>query len=212
MKSIKLSKVVLLACIFLNRSAFAMEQESLEIHMNLCGDNNENRCSEMIIPERGHNYSYLEGALELRFPQTEEEWKSYHAIRFAEIHERYCEGHVYDYKNHEEELETNFRFILIDSSGAMPKVVGALRVDLLSEVGEASLRWVAIDSAKQKQGFGTRMLVFAEEFVKEQKRNIIRVPAEEYSWKFYERLGYIKTQWPAGPNHPGEVSLAKRLK
>lgn len=71
---------------------------------------------------------------------------------------------------------------------------------------------MAIRGDLQRQGYGTRMLALAEKFAKENKRTFIRIPAEEYSQGFYKKLGYISMDWPEGPHHPGEVSLAKRLK
>jgi N-acetylglutamate synthase-like GNAT family acetyltransferase len=160
-----------------------------------------------------HRIQYLDLFYELRSPQTEEEWTSYHAIRIAEIQNRYCQGEEYNYKNPEEELESNYRFVFVDSSTEPPKVIGVIRVDLLDGT-EAALRWVAIEGALQRNGHGTCMLVLAEKFAREQGKTLMRVPAEEDSRGFYERerLGYIPMDWPKGPHHPGEVSLGKWLK
>ena len=157
-----------------------------------------------------HSIRYMDGTLEFRSPQTAAEWNSYHTIRIAEIQERYCQGKKYNYNNPEEEIENNFRFAFVDSSTIPSKVVGTIRVDLLEDE-EAALRWVTIDGKLQKQGLGTRMLVLAETFIRDRGRTLIRVPAEEYSRAFYERLEYIPMDWPNGPHHAGEVSLGKWL-
>jgi len=164
-----------------------------------------------------HKFSYSDGNLTLRSPQSEEEWKAYHAIRIEEIHNRYCQGE-YNYEDPDEKKETNFPFVFVGSYRNEPKVLGVIRVDLLPSKEkdlfpgkEASLRWVAIHKDFQKLGLGRHMLAFAEHFIKQQRKILIRVPAETYSEGFYKKVGYSSMEWPEGPHHPGEVSLAKRL-
>lgn len=182
--------------------AFSMQDERTE-------------SSSYVRSKPAHKFSYSERNHTLRSPKTEEEWKSYHAIRIAEIHNRYCQGYTYDYENPDEKQETNFPFVLLNSSGM---VVGVIRVDLLQAKKkdllpgkEAALRWVAIHKDFQKQGLGTWMLTLAERFITEQERLLIRVPAEDDSEGFYKKRGYIPMDWPEGPHHPGEVSLVKWL-
>jgi len=89
--------------------------------------------------------------------------------------------------------------------------VGVIRVDLLQNA-EASLRWVAITHKLQRKGLGKRMIELSEQFIREQGWHFIRVPAEESSRGFYEKLGYVYADWPSCPKDAGNIPLLKILR
>ena len=155
-----------------------------------------------------HSVEYSKGGYTLRSPKTTQEWEAYHTIRIAEIHDRYCPENVYNYEDPEEMKESNFRFVLLSPEST---VLGTIRVDLLEKEMEASLRWVTIRLELQKQGFGQRMLELAEMFIASLGCNLIRVPTQEESRRFYEKFGYAYTEWSEGPKISGDIPLAKRL-
>jgi N-acetylglutamate synthase-like GNAT family acetyltransferase len=156
-----------------------------------------------------HTFQFEDDSCVLRSPSTQQEWDDYHMIRQAEIVARYCPvDYQYDYEDPEEQAALNFRFILVLK--ALQTVIGTLRIDLLS-CDESSLRWVAIAQAFQKKGYGTRMLELGQKFVASQNRKLIRIPAEKTSSGFYEKIGFVPTDWPEAPKDSGNVFLAKAL-
>lgn len=157
-----------------------------------------------------HKFEYFKEGYELRSPDTIEEWKAYHKIRLTEIHNQYCSESVYDPEDPEEMSADNYSFIFVSYNSV--DVFGTIRIDLLKQKKEAAFRWVAIAKEFQKTDLGRRMLELAEQFVREKKRNLIRIPAEEGSQKFYEKLGYQDKEWPAAPENSSNVRLAKILK
>lgn len=182
------------AAVLISNPAFAMLRE---------GDVIENKSTP--IP---NSFQYSKEGYTLRSPKTGKEWGTYHDIRIAEIHNRYCPELIYDDEDPEEVKEGNFRFVFLSPESA---VLGTIRVDLLEQDNEASLRWVAMRSESQRQGFGRRMLELTEWFIKDKSRSLVRVPAEEESRGFYEKLGYTYMDWPEGPKNSGNIPLVKEL-
>jgi len=163
------------------------------------------------LTEVGHRFHYSKEGYRLRSPNTKAEWDAYHKIRIAEIHNKYCPELVYNYADPEEKLKTNFGFVFVDTSLPKNEILGVIRVDLLNS-HEAAFRWVAITHELQRKGLGRRMLEVAERFVENQGRKLIRVPAEDDSKGFYEKLGYRYRNWPHNPKDAGNVPLAKEVR
>ena len=180
--------------VLVSTSAFSMLPEEKSI---------ENKSTR--IP---HSFQYTKDDYILRSPRTDKEWSAYHEMRIAEIHNQYCPECVYDYEDPEETKECNFRFVLLSPEST---VLGTIRVDLLEKEKEASLRLVTIRKEAQRQGLGRRMLELAEWFIKDKGRILIRVPVEEESRRFYEKLGYTYKDWPEGPKNSGNIPLAKEI-
>lgn len=158
-----------------------------------------------------HTFSFEQGNFILRSPMTSREWQTYHDIRQTEIVNRYCsKDYLYNFNDPEEQMTTNYRFVLMDAYLSNEKVVGVIRVDLLKGQ-ESSIRWVAIAPGNQRKGYGTIMLTLVEQFVLSQGRHLIRVPAEEESKVFYEKLGFLPMDWPDAPQHDSSLLLAKLI-
>ena len=70
------------------------------------------------------SFQYSKGVYRLRPPSSKEEWDTYHKIRVAEIHNKYCPELVYAFDDPEEKQSTNFSFIFLDTSLTEKNVVG----------------------------------------------------------------------------------------
>lgn len=144
----------------------------------------------------------------LHFPRNKSDWDAYHRIRFEQIHTRYCPELTYNPDDPEEKGQNNFPFVL--RKDGQDEIVGTIRIDLLAE-SEASFRWIAVDTPHVRQGFGTKMVQAAEQFVQEHKRSTIRIPATAQSLAFASRLGYSQEPWALMPQEACMIAVCKRL-
>lgn len=122
----------------------------------------------------------------LRTPQTEEEWRAFHAIRRKVLFENRGKTEVY-IENHPDDLKPgNYPLILVYGDD----VIGVLRLDIAASV--AWLRRVAIREDLQRQGHGRALLRLAESFAKAKGCDEIRSNAAVEAVEFYERCGYVR--------------------
>jgi len=84
--------------------------------------------------------------------------------------------------------------------------------------GTFDLYWIAVDSDFQKQGVGSKLLVFLEEAVRTRGGRIIladtsTIPHYEKTQKFYLKNGFIEAARISDYYHPGNdrITFYKRL-
>ncbi len=144
--------------------------------------------------------------LVLQKPTSPADWEAYHAIRFQQIHQRYCPEALYDPQDPEEAL--NLPLVLKEEGQEL--VLGTIRIDMLPN-NEASFRWIAIHPQYVGHGFGRKMIELAESYIISQKRSCIRIPATQQSLAFANRLGFSEEPWAAMPQEACMIAVAKHL-
>src|ERR1700722_2415929 len=115
-------------------------------------------------------------------PASAEEWAAYHAIRRRVAFEP---GEIVE-DDPEERAQGHFPLLL--KCGSAP--VGTIRVDSLSN-GDAALRLVAVDPARQGEGHGRILLREAEGFARDIGCRRAVVYATPEAAGFYAAVGYI---------------------
>jgi GNAT superfamily N-acetyltransferase len=123
---------------------------------------------------------------ELRTPQSDEEWRAFHAIRRKVLFENRGKTEVYIENHPDDSKPGNHPLILLYRSD----VIGVLRIDVSGTV--ATLRRVAIRDDLQRNGHGRVLLRLAESFAKDQGCNEMCSNAAVEAVGFYERCGYVR--------------------
>lgn len=136
----------------------------------------------------------------LRRPRTEVEWAAYHALRRTMLFERRGRFGVYDANHPDEHDPANHPFLFFVDD--VP--TGTVRVDIGDD--DAIFRLVTIREDLQRQGHGTRMLELAQQFVREQKRALIRSHVNRDAEGFYERCGFVRE----GPDEATATVLMRK--
>jgi GNAT superfamily N-acetyltransferase len=134
-------------------------------------------------------------------PATAEDWAAYHAIRRRVAFEA---GEAIE-DDPDESAPGNFPLLL--KLGPAP--IGTIRVDSLSD-GDAALRLVAIDPARQGEGHGRILLREAEAFAREIGCRRAVVYATPDSAGFYAAAGYAEDEFDDN-YFGGIVQMAKPL-
>ena len=140
---------------------------------------------------------------QLRAPETDEEWRAFHAIRRKVLFENrgkddYIENHPDDTK------DGNHPLVLVYKG----EVIGVVRVDLSESV--ARVRRVAIREELQRQGHGRVLLQLAESFAMTENCSEVWTNAAVEAVGFYERCGYARD--PAKHSPVNSVSMRKALR
>jgi GNAT superfamily N-acetyltransferase len=143
----------------------------------------------------------MSGTDRLRRPTSAEEWDAYHAIRRRVAFEA---GEAID-DDPEERAHGHFPLLLKLGSAAL----GTIRVDSLSN-GDAALRLVAIDPARQGEGHGRILLREAEGFAREIGCRRAVVYATPEAAGFYAAAGYAEDEFDDN-YFGGIVQMAKPL-
>jgi len=139
----------------------------------------------------------------LRRPDSDDEWRSYHAIRRKVLFENRGSSGVYN-ENHPDERQTgNYPLILL--RGGEP--IGVIRVDVRDHV--AWFRRVAIREDLQRAGHGRVLLLLAENFARKQRCNDVRSNITADAIGFYERCGYSRDF--STPTGAESIPMSKRL-
>lgn len=123
---------------------------------------------------------------DLRTPQSDEEWRAFHAIRRKVLFENRGKTETYDENHPDDSAPGNYPLILLYRD----EVIGVLRIDVSGTV--AMLRRVAIREDRQRAGHGRVLLSLAEQFAKDVGCNEIRSNAALEAVGFYERCGYAR--------------------
>jgi GNAT superfamily N-acetyltransferase len=145
----------------------------------------------------------LESGLELRAPETDEEWRAFHGIRRKVLFENRGKS---DYlENHPDDSKIgNYPLVLISQGD----IIGVIRVDVRES--EAWLRRVAIREDLQRQGHGRALLRLAENFALKKNCTEVRTNAAVESVGFYERCGYMRDIVSVSPVN--SVAMRKSLR
>jgi len=122
----------------------------------------------------------------LKTPQTEEEWRAFHAIRRKVLFENRGKSEAYIENHPDDSKPGNHPLILVYGDA----IVGVLRLDIVAPV--AWLRRVAIREELQRQGYGRVLLSLAETFAIEEGCTEMRSNAAVEAVGFYERCGYLR--------------------
>ena len=120
----------------------------------------------------------------LRAPDSDEEWRAYHAIRRKVLFENRGQYGVYDENYPEEEASDNHPLILIHRG--VP--IGVIRIDIFG--GAAWFRRVAIDEKLQRAGHGKVLIRLAEALARDKACYEVRSNVAADAVGFYERCGY----------------------
>lgn len=123
---------------------------------------------------------------ELRTPQSDEEWRVFHAIRRKVLFENRGKAEAY-VENHPDDFKPENHPLVLVYRG---DVIGVLRVDVAGTV--AWLRRVAIRDDLQRVGHGRVLLRLAEIFAKAEGCDEMRSNAAVEAVEFYERCGYAR--------------------
>jgi len=122
----------------------------------------------------------------LKSPESDEEWRSYHAIRRKVLFENRGLFGVYDEKRPDEFIEGHHPLVLLHRGES----IGTIRVDI--DGTRAIFRRVAVRDDLQGRGHGKAMLSLAEAFVRERKCEVIMSFVNPGAVGFYERCGFTK--------------------
>ena len=141
---------------------------------------------------------------DLRTPQSDEEWRAFHAIRRQVLFENRGKTETY-IENHPDDRTPGNHPLLLLYRG---EIIGVLRIDVSENV--AWLRRVAIRDDLQRLGHGRILLRLVEEFAKAEGCDEMRSNAAIEAVGFYERCGY--TRDPAAGAPVNSVRVWKSLR
>ena len=111
------------------------------------------------------------------------EWKEYHRIRKEQIFNPL--NIIYD-QNHPTIYDNNhYHFILYQGL----VIVTVAQVEILNE-DNAALRSLATDTPYQKRGFGSKMMLLIEKWLKNESFKCLKIHSNPKADKFYRKLGY----------------------
>ncbi len=156
------------------------------------------------------------GRFELRPPESETEWNSYHSIRERVLWDNRVSSAFGAYnKDHPQQYADDYSALVMLRNGTL---IGTLGLQDMGDHGmgaEIEVRGVAIDPACQALGYGSIMLMMGENAA--QQSGFVRagVWSGEDVTLFYARNGYIyrpenmpvRIDCPV----PGNIALTKRL-
>ncbi|MCO5260999.1 MAG: GNAT family N-acetyltransferase [Crocinitomicaceae bacterium] len=120
--------------------------------------------------------------MEIRPPFTEKEWSDYYDLRYRLLREPWNQPRGSE-RNEGDVTATHFA--LFDTQ----QISAVARLDKLNNE-LFQVRFVAVDSSKQKKGYGKLIMEEVEKAVVQQKGREIILHARENAVSFYLRLGY----------------------
>jgi GNAT superfamily N-acetyltransferase len=123
-------------------------------------------------------------AYRLRAPASDEEWRTYHAIRRKVLFENRGLFGVYNEGHPDEFAQGNHPMVLIHEG----QPIGVIRIDVEGLL--AIFRRVAIREDVQRCGHGKVMLSLAEDFARDNGCSFIRSYVDPAAVGFYERCGF----------------------
>jgi len=131
-------------------------------------------------------------------PRNDVEWTTYHDIRRHVLFELRGRGASYDVDHPDERRPAHYPLMLWSGKLA----VGVIRIDVEERV--AIFRRVAIRPEVQRQGYGRKLLLLAEQFAKRHACTRIESHVDPGAVTFYERCGYERL---ADPPPSGDAVL-----
>lgn len=122
--------------------------------------------------------------VELRAPDSAEDWAAYHDIRKRILFDARGRGDAYDPAHPDETASENHPLIL-DVDG---KPVGVVRIDL--DLPDAWLRRMAVDTPYQRRGYGQRMIGEIVSFCRDAGAGRILSLVASDAIGFYAKCGF----------------------
>jgi GNAT superfamily N-acetyltransferase len=123
-------------------------------------------------------------AYHLRPPASDQEWRTYHAIRRKVLFENRGQVGVYNETHPDEFAKGNHPMLLIYRGES----IGVIRIDVDGEL--AIFRRVAIREDVQRCGHGRVMLSLAEGFALDKGCSLVKSYVDPDAVGFYERCGF----------------------
>lgn len=120
--------------------------------------------------------------IEIRSPQTTDEWQAYYAMRYRVMREPL--GQPLGSERNEGDA-TGIHFALYEDH----ELRAIARLDQ-AEKGVSQVRFVAVDSLIQGKGYGKQIMLAVEEYSKNAGNSKMILHARDYAVKFYLKLGY----------------------
>ncbi len=120
--------------------------------------------------------------VEIRTPQTDQEWLDYYDLRYRILREPLGKERGSE-KN--EGDETGIHFALYENN----TIKAIARLDL-QEDNQAQVRFVAVENDSQGKGFGRLIMLETEKKAKQLNCSKLVLHARENALEFYKRLNY----------------------
>jgi predicted GNAT family N-acyltransferase len=120
--------------------------------------------------------------IEIRSPQTPQEWNIYFSIRYEELRKPWNQA-LGTEKTEDETSHQHFALFLEQ------KMVGVLRMDDF-DATTAQLRFMAILQTYQGEKLGEKLIQYAEKTALQKGKKTIVLQAREKAQGFYKKLGY----------------------
>ncbi len=121
--------------------------------------------------------------IEIRTPQSQEEWDRYYEIRYNELRKPWGQP-VGSEKDDKESNAIHYSLYVDDI------MAGVLRMDLLAESNISQLRFMAIEKEFQGKSLGDLLMTHAHTHAKSMGITEIILHAREKAISFYKRNGY----------------------
>lgn len=118
----------------------------------------------------------------IRTPETEQEWEAYYDLRFRILRAPLNQP-VGSERN--EGDATGKHFALFENQ----TILAVARLDLMAEQS-CQVRWVAVETNLQGQGYGKAIMNAVETKAKELGCTTVMLQARDYAVTFYEGLDY----------------------
>ncbi len=142
--------------------------------------------------------------MEIREPNTENEWQQYYDLRWRVLRE-ICNQPPGSEKDDLE--DDSYHLMAIEDD----RCVGVGRVHF-NHSGQGQVRYMAVEADRRKQGIGSKILEALEIYLLRNASGSVILNARKEAVSFYERYGYHVT----GPGHTlfgriEHVKMSKRL-
>ena len=142
--------------------------------------------------------------LHVNFCMHHEEWQEYHRIKEQEI---FIPINVTYDPMHPSMTQTNHKHFVLYKGVT---IVAIAHIEFLIN-NEAALRVLATDKLYQNNGYGSYLLHFLEQWLKNKNINIIKMHARLSAENFYRQLGYIDMLFDDPCINEQHVNLGKVL-
>lgn len=121
--------------------------------------------------------------MEIRQPQSAEEWEMYYDLRFRILREPLGK----ERGSERNEGDANGQHLALFNAG---KLFAIARLDSISST-ICQVRFVAVEGNHQGEGFGKLIMQAAEELGKNLGHQTMVLHARDYALPFYEKLGFM---------------------
>ena len=120
--------------------------------------------------------------MEIRSPETQEEWESYYDLRYRVLREPLNQPRG---SERNEMDATGIHFAIFDEG----RIVAIARLDRADDV-TGQVRFVAVEQDLQGKGYGRLIMDVCEQASRDRGDQKMMLQARDYAVDFYLRLGY----------------------